>query len=247
MSGSRCRIDQVARTGASLADGTQASMLHGARAALESNDALVAAHVAELRASSRLACASGCAHCCHVDVSASFPEIANLASFIEATFTDEAIAALKERLDVQCASDRTLGPWRRSTSSRRCSLLVDDACSAYEARPLACRGWNSADVAPCIVAFENPGSPPSIPVHRRIRDTALDVAGGIRDGAREHGLDDSPLDLPVALRALLAEGDDLISRWLAGRRLPPELASVPGPARVQDAAGLWRLEDARDE
>jgi hypothetical protein len=186
-------------------------------------------------------------HCCHVDVSASFPEIANLASFIETTFSPDAIAELKVRLDVQCASDRTLSPRERSTSSRRCSLLVDDQCSAYEARPLACRGWNSADVAPCITAFQNPESPPSIPVHRHLRDAALDVAGGIRDGVREHGLDDSPLDLPVALRAMLRNREAMTSRWLAGKRLPRDLGSVPAPARALDDAGLWRLEDSGDE
>ena len=244
MSHAQERRAQARRTGESLAEGTGEAVTRGGREAGESNDALVRAHVLGLRAASTLACVAGCSHCCHMEVSASYPEIAHLAEFIEQTFTSAAREAFDRRLDAQCVTLHGKTPFERLTSSTACALLVDGQCSAYEARPLACRGWNSADVAPCLVALEMPGAVPSVPVHRMIRDTSSALAAGVRDGARDAGLDDAPLDLPHALRATLRGGSAVTTRWLAGEMLPAVMKSKPAPERVQGADLLWRPEES---
>ncbi len=231
MSSQRERRPQARLTSASLEDGTCATMREGVRAALAHGDQLVAAHLDDLRASASLACVSGCHHCCSLDVAATFPELAHLAAEIEATFAEPALAALRDRLAARVAEDAAQASGDRPLTGRPCPLLVDSLCSAYDARPLACRGWNSADVSPCIDAAATPAAVHFIPVHRVVRDTAHAISQGIQDGSREVGLDGGALDLPRALHALLEDRHGLTRAWLDGGQLPPSLRSRASGSR----------------
>lgn len=196
-----------ARVGAErLAEG---DVLGAAAAAQERHGELVGNQLERLRDEGRLGCAAGCSHCCNLEVNASFPELARLRGFVEERFSPEERAALLERL-------RTHRP------GSPCALLVDGLCSAYEARPLACRGWNSADSEACRLAALAPSRAPTIPVHRKVRDTALALAESLRDAAADRGLDSAALDLRLGLLGLLEGGEEAVERWLDGERLPPD-------------------------
>ena len=176
-------------------------------AAAERNHELVADRLERLREEGRLACASGCSHCCTLEVNASLPELARVHAFVEGSFSADERAALRERLESWSPGDR-------------CALLVEGRCSAYEARPMACRGWNSADSEACRLAAESGSASPSIPVHREVRDTALALSESLRDAAAALDLDASAVDLRRALIGLLDGGEELVQAWLRGERLP---------------------------
>lgn len=229
-------LDGADDEGAGVAAGAAAEC---GRAAHESHEREIAVHLDELRAAGRVACVAGCSACCRLEVAATFPEMARLAQFVDATFEPMARAALVGRLEAQAA----VPGGGRTLPRPPCVLLVDDRCSAYEARPLACRGWTSADAAPCFVALEMPEAPPSIPVNGHVRRAAIESARGIGDGVRERGLDDDPLGLAPALLALLTDGAALSASWLGGAMLPPSLKLPAAQLPHLDADGRWRIRE----
>ena len=234
MASDQLRLTQAERMGACLDEGTVAAVIEGARAAGERNDDLVRTQLTVLRSQGTLACASGCSWCCTLGVSVRFAEVARLADFINRTFTADERAALTSRLVAHCEANALLTAEALAVVRRPCPLLVDARCSAYEARPLACRGWNSAKVDPCRDDAERQDPESRVPVHTAVRRTALEIAGGLRDAARAHGLDDSELDMPEALLEALPDLVLTTQRWLAGsmpaeRQRIKRRGSVGGP------------------
>jgi len=158
----------------------------------------------------KVACGRGCYFCCHIWVDATPPELLHLAR----SLTGERRAAVLRA--VQAALEKTGGLTveQRARFVHPCPMLVDKACSVYEARPLACRALAALDARTCERAF----------VH--LSDELIDVpqpyilAGyGYRlalDGAlKRAGLIYRPVELnsglAVALTHAAAEND-----WLAG-------------------------------
>lgn len=162
-----------------------------------------------------LACRKGCSHCCTQPVSVTAAE----ALFVA--------AALKDRPDTAAAviaadeAIRTLTP--EALGRRYCPMLVDDACSIYAARPLACHSFVSTSLEACIAAFDH-GAEPQIPMpaanvsllytHRMMLMAALRLVGA----------DDSSYELKHAVAALLKE-PDAERRFLRGERV----AAAAGP------------------
>lgn len=73
-----------------------------------------------------LKCQSGCAACCHVQLTVSPVEAAAITAQLT-TLPAEARAALRQGLE-------------RPSTDRRCVMLLsDDTCAIYPARPLVCR------------------------------------------------------------------------------------------------------------
>ena len=242
MSHENFRRMQALDTESSLDAKTLEGLRKGVREAGQWHDEIVSARIAK----APLACKAGCSHCCSLSVSASFAELIHLAAFISETFSPEDFDALRARL-AEPASE-TPGPSRAgdALAPRLCALLVDGRCSAHPARPMACRGWNSQDAAPCKIASEEPSSPPSIPVDSRIRGTATAIAQGIRDGTRGAEFDDSILDLRATLAVLLGDHDEWTRRWLEGETLP---LAFHGRAELPvslDDDGRWRTRVDED-
>jgi len=95
-----------------------------------------------------LACASGCAACCHLYVQVP-PGIARMmANYIAIHLSPAERDALHERLEIAAAAARDAAD---ATKLRhRCPLLGDDnRCTVYDVRPLSCRAFTSRSVARC--------------------------------------------------------------------------------------------------
>jgi len=225
-------LDTESSLGAKSLEGLRA----GVRAAGEWHDEVVQARAEK----SPLACQAGCSSCCWLPASATLPELVHLAAFVIESFTPEALGALKVRLAEDPAGHA--GPARAgdATPRRACALLVEGLCTAHAARPLACRGWNSTDAEPCRIAFEEPDSPPSIPVDSRVHGTARAISEGIREGVRRLELDDSVLDLRAGLLLLLDDLAGCTRDWLEGRRLPGAMQSSPELSVRLGDDGRWR-------
>ena len=92
-----------------------------------------------------------------------------------------------------------------------CPLLVDNRCSAYGARPLECRGYNSTNVEACRQAFDNYDAwdVPIFPSQYSGSKHTQAALGGATNNSVEL------LELTSAL-CIALEDDTAIDRWLKG-------------------------------
>jgi hypothetical protein len=160
-------------------------------------------------------------------VSASAPEILQLADHIRQTFTADQLAALKERLASLDLKTRGMNTLERVRPDLPCALLVDGRCSAYEARPLACMGWNSYDAAGCERALSNPLT--SVRAYSLAIFVFDAVRRGIQQGVGQAGLSGASLELTAALRVAL-DLPDATERYLAKEPIFAE-ARAPRPPK----------------
>ncbi|MFT3776143.1 MAG: YkgJ family cysteine cluster protein [Minicystis sp.] len=164
-----------------------------------------------------VACQKGCAACCVSKVVVVAAEVIRIADHLRRTLDPDALAALVAR--VRAADEQTRGLTRRerAIAAVPCPLLVDDACSVHEVRPLLCRGWTSLDVSACAQHFADPAHAPVPPAHAPSYELASAVLAGLGRAAIDAGLDGSLLEFVAALRIAL-ERENAAARWRA--RLP---------------------------
>jgi hypothetical protein len=117
-------------------------------------------------------CAAGCSHCCSLDVPMSRPEGEALVAWLRDNRSADDIAAIRDRLRGWLAWYRTDYPRLVASGVSRpqaffrhapkCALNVDGLCSAYPARPIACRThYVTSPVTECDPATGN-GEPDTL-------------------------------------------------------------------------------------
>jgi aspartyl/asparaginyl beta-hydroxylase (cupin superfamily)/Fe-S-cluster containining protein len=150
-----------------------------------------------------LACAVGCAFCCHLQVTVSAPEVLRLAAVLRDKKSAADLEALTAR--VIAADDRTRGMSAKERAAARipCPLLEDNRCSAYAARPLACRGATSYDAEACERGLAHPDE--QVPGYEPEEQVAQAVRLGVQRSSSKHRVDPRPLELNAALRIALAD------------------------------------------
>jgi len=163
-----------------------------------------------------LACRAGCAACCRQLVTATIPEVLVLQAFIEQHLSAEVRAALLERIEAVLADARGLDVIEYSRRRVACPFLVDERCSVYEARPLACRGYNSVDADACEKKLDDLHL--ELEADGWIHSVNVAVQDGVERALSDIGLDGGHLRLVPAVLALL-KSPDAIRSWIAGR--PP--------------------------
>jgi Fe-S-cluster containining protein len=151
-----------------------------------------------------LACERGCNYCCHQRVEIRPYEAFVLAEHIRTRMTTVEQAEAISRLTANRARIEPMEPLQHTQAGIACALLVDGACSVYEARPAACRKYYSLSVDTCRNAFEHPTEPLSGP----LEDDTLRLAGnavalGYARGVDESGRDAERYELHTALLSAL--------------------------------------------
>jgi hypothetical protein len=101
-------------------------------------------------------CRKGCAWCCHQAVFAQTHEFQYLKNWMFKNLTPEILDTILERSKQKSANTVKLSADKRLLHKEPCPLLFDDACVAYEARPVACRIYLSMDLDSCIHEFSQP-------------------------------------------------------------------------------------------
>lgn len=108
-------------------------------------------------------CKKGCDFCCHQPIYALDYEMQFLNTFIKENFTKKeqksAHSRANENLKILSKLDKT----EIMNSKLPCPLLVDGSCSAYEARPMACRIYLSTDVKSCQKFYKEPENKSNFP------------------------------------------------------------------------------------
>ena len=128
-----------------------------------------------------IACKRGCSWCCHIEVKADQDEVSRIARTLKHRRNTKELAELKGRA----------AAWEtefRRDGRALCPLNVNGECSIYDHRPLACRGFNSADALKCQRAYERSFAPGSeVPIHSL--PLAVMMCGDIAFGLAKSFLD----------------------------------------------------------
>jgi Fe-S-cluster containining protein len=164
-----------------------------------------------------LACNKGCSWCCSLEVGVTAPEVFAITDYLRDTLSPEELQGLRARLTELSPRAREASPTARHRLRIRCPLLVDNRCSVYPVRPVACRGWNSTDARACEISY---GSfyQKDVPFSVTMRDQIIAIREGLSLGAKDAGLQGDNLELISALHVAL-ETHDVEARWLAGERV----------------------------
>jgi hypothetical protein len=200
-----------------LAKGEAGAPARAAEMAFDRAVELSRAAIAKDPPSRPLACRDRCSSCCVAKVVATAPEVLRIAEHLRRTRSEEAFAALLER--VRAADDKTRAMTRAARLSARipCPLLHEGSCSVHPVRPLLCAGWNSLDAGACERYFEAPEGKPTAPVYAPAYEVMSAVLAGLGKACFDAGLDGSLLELIAALRIAM-ERPNAAERWQ--RRLP---------------------------
>ena len=165
------------------------------------------------------ACQAGCAHCCHLRVEATDPEVLHIAQHLQ-TLPSADQAATLLRLQ-QHGAEASAG-----TTRQPCSFLVHDRCTIYSVRPAACRKAHSLSAAHCAEQS------PTIPQNLRLLVDAEALMAGTALAYRDQPLPASAHELNAAVLAALdgtaSPPAGALLRWyrgddgaLARRSTPP--------------------------
>jgi hypothetical protein len=167
-------------------------------------------------------CRAGCAHCCHFNVDVTMLEVLR----IDAAMSVGAVA--NRRAEIAGTAPRIAGLTRaaRRRLGISCPLLIDGACSAYAARPLACRSLLSLGAAACAADFaaglagEQRVAVPSLALPMLL-GTA--IFSGQVAALGDFRLPNHAVELTAALD-LLEREPGALDRWLAGEDVFPRAA-----------------------
>src|SRR4051812_12699420 len=160
----------------------------------------------------RVACRSGCTHCCMVPVAASAPEVLAIATFVRERFDEGRRAALDHRVEANISATEGMDMSQRDRVRLDCPFLEAGKCSVYEVRPIACRGYSSYSVEDCREDYEHPGT--GVEGHTNgLREL---VHGAIREGlavaCRSASVEHRLLELARAYR-IASEDPSLAETW----------------------------------
>src|SRR5258708_6373537 len=177
------------------------------------------------------ACARGCAHCCHGRVEVTAPEVFLLARYLRAHPDDARDARIEATSRTIAGMDRRA----RHLAQVRCALLgEDDSCTAYAARPVACRRAHSTDAAVCAAVHREPTLDVRIPSAPSLEWNASSLVLGWLEGYALAGRSPDHYELHAALRIAMTT-PDAEARFLGGDGEDPLR-----PARTTAAEDLPR-------
>jgi Fe-S-cluster containining protein len=174
-----------------------------------------------------LACRTGCSFCCHQPVAVTAPEAFYLAGVL--VLRPEAAAAMA----VMAARTADRRADQAGITWFPCPLLDGEgSCTAYRARPTACRAYVSINVEDCKANYLAPGSVTVMepqgytPIKDRFRVMLLAAM-------RANGLPTHFYEMNAAVSVILAT-DNAEKRWLRGENIFGDLPTLIPPSALID-------------
>lgn len=154
-----------------------------------------------------IACRTGCAYCCRLEVSVSSSEALLALRAIQA-MPEADQARIRARIEALFPQLRGLNAQGRRRLGQPCPLLTDEgACSIYAARPLSCRSHVSFDLEPCRTDSAQPDEPIQIPTSRTLTEQRDAIRPRHRELEQAIGLPAGRYELVQSLRILLTRAD----------------------------------------
>jgi len=165
------------------------------------NDSIIALANRQNRS---VACFNGCHWCCHQAVFANSYELHYLSEMIKSKFAEEKLFGLAERTKAKSAKTATLTEEEVLKFKSPCPLLIDGSCSAYEARPMACRIYLSTQLETCLEFYQHPENEDNYPalIDFPLRAGQM-MNEGFRAALKEIGVETAEFRLETGLNILL--------------------------------------------
>ena len=172
-----------------------------------------------------IACRAGCSFCCHIPVEIVPHEAIALYNHLQTQLAEDVKAAVTERLFYNADRIGAMTKEEHFSTNVQCAFLIDQQCSVYSSRPLACASHHSLDVSRCEDSYNHPeildgGDESGIPKIYEI--VAIDAAmkAGVLEALQAVKLNNETLELNTAVASLVRDPSS-ITRWGAGywRRL----------------------------
>lgn len=166
-------------------------------------------------------CKAGCSWCCFQAVMILPQEALYITNHVPPNLCEEILNnSVTKDNTIQGLKIPELLHYKKS-----CPLLLNNLCSNYTLRPLACRIYLSSDVNSCKHEFENPADESKFP---QLYDIPLSAGRMINEGASaylsEKGLDVREWTFESMVRIFL-ENEVNVLQWLKGKKLPlPKLS-----------------------
>lgn len=150
-------------------------------------------------------CQKGCSYCCHQAVFANSYELHYLGHFMQQKLPKEEIQYVYDTARTKNLATSKLEEQAMLNYKSPCPLLKDNACSVYEARPMACRIYLSTKLSTCREFYQNPENENNYPA---LLDFPL-MAGrmmneGFMAALKEKGIEIAEFRMEEGLQNLLA-------------------------------------------
>ena len=180
----------------------------------------------------KLGCKQSCAWCCYQSVEATIPEAILIAAHIGGDDDPR-----REKFLTDARRFRGASELERRRSGTPCPMLVDNRCSAYEDRPLMCRGLMAGDSDACHAAHKAVlagRTDATVDTFVYAQYFVLGDQAGLRGILRDMGLQNDIVELTQAVAAILSD-PGIVDRWLAGAQafgpetILPAQTEVAGP------------------
>ncbi len=155
-------------------------------------------------------CKKGCSWCCHQAVFANSYEIHYLGNYLKKNFSRQEQNELIKKASDKNKITSTLSQEKVLNYKSPCPLLKDGACTAYNARPMACRIYLSLKVSTCTEFYHRPENPDNFPA---LLDFPLQAGRMMNEGfiaaLKESEVLVSEFRLEEGLETILTTGSNL--------------------------------------
>ncbi len=149
-------------------------------------------------------CFKGCHWCCHQAVFANSYELHFLSEQIKSNFKPEELSELVRRTDQKLKLTADLTESEILKFKSPCPLLVDGSCSAYDARPMACRIYLSTKLETCLEFYHHPENEANFPALIEFPLRAGQMMNeGFRASLKEFGVETAEFRLENGLNIVL--------------------------------------------
>jgi Fe-S-cluster containining protein len=156
-----------------------------------------------------VACAPGCAFCCHLRVGVLPHEAVALWRHLRTSMPADEAADTERRIRENARRIDGLTAAEHRAANIPCAFLRAGRCSAYAVRPASCAAYHSLSRERCEHAFNRPrhaGTPQNArPVLRALQACGDAVMGAVRLGLADSGLASDERELHQSVRALLED------------------------------------------
>jgi hypothetical protein len=160
-------------------------------------------------------CRAGCGYCCSLQVHVTAPEVLRIVDHLRATYSPDALNKVVDRVTEVDDKTRGLDSIERFYSRISCPFVINDACSIYEVRPLACQGYTSYSWLACARSSRTGLQNRPVPLGGAQVDIYGAAFEGVLAGLDAVGLRPQTLELIAAVRIALSEADATTS-WFEG-------------------------------
>ncbi len=110
-----------------------------------------------------IACKKGCSWCCYQPIYILTHEIVYLQNFIQNNFTKIEVDKIVKKAHEKNQKLVLLGEADLQNSKHPCPLLKNEICTAYKARPMACRIYQSLNLKSCEIFYDEPKNTSNFP------------------------------------------------------------------------------------